>query len=79
MEVWLNADDLCQSPNADVERRVGMGSWEVDLMRVTVSMNGRKEQPEGHQELKCHFGQKRFANTKIFYRPSKSTISEMVH
>jgi hypothetical protein len=44
---------------------VGMGSWEMDLKRVTVSMNGRKEQPEGHQELKCHFGQKRFANTKI--------------
>jgi hypothetical protein len=43
----------------------GMGSWEMDLKRVTVSMNGRKEQPEGHQELKCHFGQKRFANTKI--------------
>jgi hypothetical protein len=44
----LNTDDLCQCPNADVERRVGMGSWEMDLMRVTVSMNGRKEQPEGH-------------------------------
>jgi len=30
MEVWLNADDLCQCPNADVERRVGMGSYEGD-------------------------------------------------
>jgi hypothetical protein len=56
-----------------------MLGWEMNLKRVTVSMNGRKEQPEGYQELKCHFGQKRFANTKIFYRPTKSTISEMVH